>query len=587
MACSVLGWNTALALLAHPVCETATWGLQSLLLPGGAAAALMHHQHDQQHHHQLQLQQQPQPQQQFQLDSTLHPSSITLGGIESALDPGIHVDLGIAAQLALQPELLMSPETEAALSMRMWPLTVPPLPLSLPPLSAGFSTTAHATPKVAETVASFGSVPLPSPTAAGANAAPSLAGQSSATLSAGTQPPPQPSQTQRLDVKATRPKPSPFLARTCTASSASTASSVEGTQQQQEQHQHEQDHHAVDMPPQKQLLVAELPAREKPNDEHGAVLPGHLALDDLAPMSIGGLSSMQDLIDGLPSQTDLNWSAMLGAATNGEDAGAAAGPGEVASASDLTGALPSLLLPSWLVLKSPPRPGPSQPPPNQLVSLQAQTSRSQQPGCAMVSTPVSPQAAGGMLSYCPLLLQAPPRPAPEAPIHKQLPSPVTSPCQATITTGVLPCSALPSLALPSGGLSRPQLSGTESRSYTRLSHGEVSTLSPMTSCGGNVEVVPCSPAPAGAAAVRVEDEATAVAGASGGGRGGRSIGRECDSREISASNTPVLLTSGSRRTRHDVAVAAAAAAADQGLTPAPGSLVERSAKRPHAQVGLQ
>ncbi|GLC66211.1 hypothetical protein PLESTF_000396900 [Pleodorina starrii] len=641
VACSVLGWNSALAHLALPVLETSTWGQQPLVLPGGAVA-MMHVQqllqqqqqnqtHHQQHHPQLQQHPQQQQHQPFAAAAGDAQRGLGLGGMGGLaalqpLDPGIRVDLGIAEQLAMQPELLMGPDTEALLAMHLAPPPLaPPLllhPQPQQPLAAGASTAARAAACMAGAAAQqqqhgFGSVPLPPPSAAASAAAAAgvtsrLAGQYSA--------PPEAK-------AATRPRPSPFSrasggANTSAGATPRAASPAEVPQQQQQQHHQQQQ-------PLPLLLQGDLPLQDdleqQPQQQQGqgggegagGARGAELPLGS-APMSLGGLSSMQDLIDGLPSQADLTWSAILGTFA-GEDAGGAGpgGAGPSGTASELIASLPSLLLPSWAGLRPPPlaQQHPQLQPqkaPQQKQHLQMQAPRLQEQtsGAPPPPGPVQPFDSGLPYGGLPQPPLPPPqrRLSPDAPVHVHAPCRASSPCQATITTGSLPSLALTSLAgLPSGGLSRPELSGTEP-SFARRSHGEVFTLSPVASCERpNGETIPCSPAPAAAAAMAAAAAATAAeaaaamalpslefstAGLAGPGQGvGAAAGGALEGlREGSGQDReapPPALPTGGRRTRRDVAAAAAAAAADQGLPPAPGSIVEPSAKRPHAQADPQ
>ncbi|GIM03246.1 hypothetical protein Vretimale_7941 [Volvox reticuliferus] len=522
-----------------------------------------------------------QPQARLHFGAVEYARGVTLGVCShSLLDHthlnGIGIDLGIAAQLAMHPELLMSPETEAALAQQL-----PPVAARLMPQVASASTAPWTAAAIA--AQSFDSLSLPT----AVNAAPQPAGQPSLLQWAhggAAQPPPRP------DMKATRPRPSPFLARAAAASletggnaSARAASPAEIAQQRdtlvtlaEQQAQKQQQGEG--------LLVES----DKEGGQGGHAEEAANTMDGSVPMSLGGLSSMQDLIDGLPSQADLTWSAILGAvageevdvgAGTGASVSATTGAGASGTASELMAALPSLLLPSWAGQRPPSHPHPS--PCSQSMNLQEQARVG--PGQLGPHPFNSRLHNGGMLEQPPVPL----RHAPDAPVHVQPPSRATSPCQATITTGTLPSLVLPSLtlashgllslALPSSGLSRPELSGTGSK-FMRRSHGEVSTLSPVASCGQNGEVVPCSPAPTGAGFVTADEEETCTAGTSG---VTRAVGSFTKDKDVPAA----MLPSGNRRTRQDVADAAAAAAADQGLDPAPGSIVERCAKRSNPQVG--
>ncbi|GIL75368.1 hypothetical protein Vretimale_7941 [Volvox reticuliferus] len=571
VACSVLGWNSALNQLAVPVAETTAWGTQPLALADSATVLI----HMQEHHRPHQ------PQARLHFGAVEYARGVTLGVCShSLLDHthlnGIGIDLGIAAQLAMHPELLMSPETEAALAQQL-----PPVAARLMPQVASASTAPWTAAAIA--AQSFDSLSLPT----AVNAAPQPAGQPSLLQWAhggAAQPPPRP------DMKATRPRPSPFLARAAAASletggnaSARAASPAEIAQQRdtlvtlaEQQAQKQQQGEG--------LLVES----DKEGGQGGHAEEAANTMDGSVPMSLGGLSSMQDLIDGLPSQADLTWSAILGAvageevdvgAGTGASVSATTGAGASGTASELMAALPSLLLPSWAGQRPPSHPHPS--PCSQSMNLQEQARVG--PGQLGPHPFNSRLHNGGMLEQPPVPL----RHAPDAPVHVQPPSRATSPCQATITTGTLPSLVLPSLtlashgllslALPSSGLSRPELSGTGSK-FMRRSHGEVSTLSPVASCGQNGEVVPCSPAPTGAGFVTADEEETCTAGTSG---VTRAVGSFTKDKDVPAA----MLPSGNRRTRQDVADAAAAAAADQGLDPAPGSIVERCAKRSNPQVG--
>ncbi|GFR52081.1 hypothetical protein Agub_g14541, partial [Astrephomene gubernaculifera] len=591
VACSMLGWQGAMLNMAGLLLESAAWGPQPLALPGGAAAL---------------LRQQP-PEVgpgTFALDLGL---GVLGHGALGAL--GVHMDAVLAEQ-NLQQQLLIQQQLQHLHQLATPLQQPPPLPHPKQPPAPPQLQQPLRQPRISVNgqgplaTHALSQLPMPPPlhihggmTASvpaemnashvthGAMAAPgSSLGPAMLHDCGPSAPDAVPPEMRPPHVsQATRTRPSPFLAKPSASVAAGSKPQVAAAaapllpnQQHHQQRQQEQQQGAL-----------------------GAQQP---PLDGPAAMSLGGLSSMQDLIDGLPSHTDLFWSALLKStaeedprATGGTPARAPQPPPPPHQHG------PSLVVSSAIGDASCSRQALSH---NAAPSLQPPAGPAQDP---QASNMQEPSAAGrdlqglqGLQSFDSGLpygtLQYPmgacggipqlPRSAPDAPVQVQPPPCSGSPFQGTITT----CSLPSTNGLLSGILSTEGTS-LEPR-LTRRSHGEVFTLSPVASGGtpGTVspgvaplatgDTMPSSPAvldgvaaaaaPGAAAAgpVRrvVEGRLPAVADA------------EAATRPAGGFLEPGLPTAG-RRTRQDVARAAAAAAADAGLEAAPGSMVEPCPKR--------
>eukprot|EP00198_Chlamydomonas_reinhardtii_P002113 XP_001691449.1 predicted protein [Chlamydomonas reinhardtii] len=222
-----------------------------------------------------------------------------------------------------------------------------------------------------------------------------------------------------------------------------------------------------------------------PRQGQGQAQQGAGAMDGgAAPMSLGGLSSMQELLDVLPEPSNVLQPGFLQPATMHTAGAAAAGSG-MAGLTTFNSAMPLGA-----------RPG-GEAGPSGMGNLG---------GFSSVPLSAPGRALGGLTG------------APDAPVHIQPPSiRAGSPFQGTITTGTLPGAS-------TGGRSDP--------------------ASPPLDFGAT------------------------LGGLGDGGAAARAV------------------ATGGRRTRGDLAAAAAQVAAETGLAPAPGSIAEPATKRPNSQNDL-
>ncbi len=293
-------------------------------------------------------------------------------------------------------------------------------------------------------------------------------------------------------------------------------------QQQQQQQQQERRPTAGQPPPPPQQQQGSNPAPQLQSSQlRSQPRAGQQSqIDDgPAPMSLAGLDSMKDLIDGLPSHAEFSWSAMVDMATQGPQGTANAAQPRPSSGPTFPqpilqphpapappldsgpggGSWPQAVFPSGLTNQT------SQPPPQPLSGPAGATAAG-----APQSGPSHPPAFNSALPYG-TVSNIPgglsySRAAPDAPVLVQHPGKECS-FQGIITTGSLPLSVGTSLGL---GLSIgmgltdgvPMDGSDGALRLTRRSHGEVFTMSPAntsnkSSEGGMVAAAAAAAAAAG------------------------------------------------------------------------------------------